>query len=78
MSCAHLETVADDADTVVPDLDPLDGTAGPQLGAGITRDPLQLGRHRTHAADGHTPLAGAVAEAMEEEAPVLCKRRVVQ
>jgi hypothetical protein len=74
----HLEPVADDAGPVVPDVDPLDGVAGPQLGAGITCDLLQLGCHRAHAADRHAPLAGAVAEAMEEEAPVLYKRRVVQ
>ena len=74
----ELEPVARHGDAVRPDVDVLDGAAGPQLGAGLARHPLQLARHRAHAPDGHAPLAGAVAEAMEEEAAVLRERRVVQ
>jgi hypothetical protein len=78
MTGVDLEAVTDDTDIVAPDIDPLDGTARPQLGAGILRDPDQLGRHRPHPADGHAPLAGAVAHPMEQETPVLHERRVVQ
>ena len=74
----QLEPATADGDTVVADVDVLDGAVRPQIGACLARHPFQLGRHRAHAADRHAPLAGAVAEAVEEEAAVLHQGRVVQ
>jgi hypothetical protein len=78
MAGAHLEPLTSDDDAVLVEVNPLDGAPGAQLGTRLARHSFQLGRHRAHAPDGHAPLAGAVAEAMEEEAAVLHERRVVQ
>ena len=51
---------------------------GDELGSGGDGRPGEGVGHGAHAADGHPPLAGAVADQVVEEAPVLDQRRVVQ
>ena len=58
--------------------DRADAGAGEDLGAARGGRAQQRGGDRAHAADGHPPLAGAVADQVVEEAAVLHQRRVVQ
>ena len=75
---AGLAVVPGDLGAVRRRADAADAGAGHDLGTPLGRRREQRRGDRAHAADGHLPLAGAVADQVVEEAAVLDQRGVVQ